>query len=183
VLILYTLFIGTSWLLLSNKINSFKDLLKFKKYYLKFFILILIYFTIVYNLVFKLMDLINLDNYLLTSNFDTNNLPLTIFLILIFFVISFFYLLSSTKIELKSFKEELLNLKNKIVLKLFLFFLLFIFTFLFLMNFFILFVHYLTGFLALFEWYNYIFLLILFVLIEFLRSKFLRIHTPQKHNI
>lgn len=174
-LLFYTGFIGTSWLLLKDKIKRFRDLFKFKKYYLVFGVVSLIYFFVLHRILLKIVNILNIGIDLTFIELGLRDYILICLLILITLVISFFYLIFSTKGEIK---VGFLRLRKKLFLKIFLFLVLFLFIFVFFLNFFNLFIHYLTGILGLFEWYNYLVLLILFVLIEFLRSKFLKIHTP-----
>ncbi|MBI4155168.1 hypothetical protein HY498_03730, partial [Candidatus Woesearchaeota archaeon] len=147
-ILFYTLFIGTSWLLLRDKVKKFKDLLNFKRYYLLFGFVSLIYFYLMYKLIFKLVDMINIYDYFIGGGLGFNEGLKIIGIILVILILSFFYLLFSCKPE--NFKEEVLKLKKRFFLKLFLFILLFLFIFGFFINFFNLFINYLTGFFGLF---------------------------------
>ncbi len=167
-LLSYTLLIGTSWLLMRNKISFFKEIFKFKKYYLIFSIISLIYFYIIYKLFFKLIDLLNIFDYSEIS-LSSNEL-LSIFLILfVILILSFFYFIASIKAE--NLKKMFRNLKKQLLLKTALFLLLSLFIFIFLFIFFELFISYLTGFIGLLEWYYYVVLIISFLAVESLRLK------------
>jgi len=172
-ILFYTLFIGTSWLLLRDKIKKLKDLIIFKRCYLIFGVVSLIYFYLMYKLIFKLVDMINIYDYFISGSLSYKEGLNIFFLILLILILGFFYFIFSCKPE--NFKGEILKLKNRLFLKIFVFILLFLFAFGFFINFFNLFINYLTGFLGLFEWYNYFYLLVLFLITEFLRIKFLKL--------
>ena len=169
-LVVYTILMGSSWLLIGDK--SLKNF-NFKKYYLKFGIISLIYFYLIYKLLFVLIDAVNFYDYFLGGSLNFNEGFTILITILAILIISFVYLIFSCEIGVKSIKEELLRLKNKSFFKIILFIILFlflsVFLFLFLVNFFDLFINYLTGLIGLFGWYSYTYLLILFLIIECLR--------------
>ncbi len=170
-IVFYTVFIGTSWLLIKGK--KLKDILNFKKYYLVFGVVSFIYFYLMYKLLFSLIDKINIFDYFVGGSLSFKEGFSLVLIIIGILILSFFYLLFSCNVL--SFKNSFLGLKKRLFLKLFLFILFFLFSFGFLINFFYLFINHLAGFLGMFEWYNYLVLIILFLCIEYLRIKFLRI--------
>ena len=170
-LIFYTLFIGTSWLIIGDKINKIRDILNYKKYYLFFGIINLIYFYIIYKLTFFIVDTLNILDYLMPTDFGYGQIIMVVLSLILIVILTFIYFLLSCRFDVK------LNLifKNLKFKKVLLFILMFAVMFLFWTNFFNLFINHLAGYLVLFEWYNYVFLILLFILSEYLRIKFLRI--------
>ena len=171
-LIFYTLFIGTSWLIIGDKIKKLKDILSYKRYYFFFGITSLIYFYIVYKLIFFIVDTLNILDYLMPTDFSYGQIIKVVLSLILIVVSTFLYFLLSCRFDVK-LNSLLKNIRFKKVL---LFILMFVVMFLFWINFFNLFINHLAGYLVVFEWYNYVFLVLLFVLSEYLRNKFLRLN-------
>ena len=170
-LIVYTLFIGTSWLIIGDKIKRLKDVLSYKRYYFFFGIISLVYFYLIYKLIFFIVDTLNILDYLMPTDFSYSQIITVVLSLVLIVVLTFLYFLLSGKFDVK-LNSLFKNIKFKSVL---LFILMFVVMFLFLINFFNLFINHLAGYLVLFEWYNYVFLILLFSLSEYLRIKFLRL--------
>ncbi len=171
-LITYTLFIGTSWLIIGDKIKSIREIFRFKRYYLIFLIVNLIYFYLIYKLLFYVVDTLNILDYLMPTDFGYEQIIKVVLSLILIVILTFVYFLLSCRFDLKLgliFKD--INFK-----KVLLFLLMFVVMFIFWTNFFNLFINHLTGYLVLFEWYNYVFLILMFILSEYLRIKFLKLN-------